>query len=120
MGKVQARHIHPSINQSAQHLFAIARRPYSRYDLRPFRRSTHLSILAEGHAEDKGEPYRRVGSDLYDPCDLYDLYAATPYAMRRRKNQVASVNVNTAMTAIGQMFANTSAAGKLFRKSPLT
>ena len=50
-------------------------------------------------------------------------YADTPtrpYPIRRRKNQVATVKVNTAMTAIGQMFAHTSAAGRLFRKSPLT
>jgi hypothetical protein len=55
MGEVQSSYIHPDINQSAQHLFAIARRPYGRYNFGPLRRSTHFSILAKAHAEDKAE-----------------------------------------------------------------
>jgi hypothetical protein len=58
MGEVQSSYIHPDINQSAQHLFAIARRPYGRYNFGPLRRSTHFSILAKAHAEDKAEERR--------------------------------------------------------------
>jgi hypothetical protein len=47
MGEVQSSYIHPDINQSAQHLFAIARRPYRCYNFGPLRRSAHFSILAK-------------------------------------------------------------------------
>jgi hypothetical protein len=61
-----------------------------------------------------GSPYRSPATRSYSPTRL------SPYARRRRKNHVARVNVNMAMTAIGQMLPITSAAGMLFKKTPFT
>src|SRR5271166_2914204 len=70
MGKVQSSYIHPDINQSAQHLFAIARRPYGRYNFGPLRRSTHFSILAKARAEDKAEASDEIVSEGSSLCPV--------------------------------------------------
>ena|ERR1700730_1921745 len=61
--------------------------------------------------------------EYLERCHAAGQIRPTPQLLNytiRRKNQVATPNVNIAMVAIGQMFANTSVAGMSFRKMPLT
>jgi len=52
--------------------------------------------------------------------NLRFIHGCTAQASRRRKKKVENKRVTAAISAIGQMLANTVSAGRSFRKIPLT